>query len=184
MFVRYKANTPIFFPIPHSRLILILHFCNGTKEMTPSLFPRPDILLAPKRDLTTVAQPSEVLDPVIRSMQLANEGNLDGIRELLDVGSYVNFRDTDDRTALHIAASPPSASSLCSWLRYGGSPSGEKVFVDGEGWPEAASPTWRGEWLGVGPTILELLVAPTTGMKKSRGFNEEEPPYANSIKFP
>ncbi|TYJ30592.1 hypothetical protein E1A91_A06G140800v1 [Gossypium mustelinum] len=37
-------------------------------------------------------------------MYLANEGDLDGIRELLDSGINVNFRDIDDRTALHIAA--------------------------------------------------------------------------------
>ncbi|XP_021294970.1 serine/threonine-protein kinase STY17 [Herrania umbratica] len=40
----------------------------------------------------------------VRLMYLANEGDLDGIRELLDSGIDVNFRDIDDRTALHIAA--------------------------------------------------------------------------------
>ncbi|XWS12452.1 hypothetical protein CRYUN_Cryun37aG0089900 [Craigia yunnanensis] len=40
----------------------------------------------------------------VRLMYLANEGDLDGIRELLDSGIIVNFRDIDDRTALHIAA--------------------------------------------------------------------------------
>ncbi|XWS18559.1 hypothetical protein CRYUN_Cryun32bG0055700 [Craigia yunnanensis] len=39
----------------------------------------------------------------VRLMYLANEGDLDGIRELLDSGINVNFRDIDDRTALHIA---------------------------------------------------------------------------------
>ncbi|XVE88283.1 hypothetical protein DITRI_Ditri19aG0057200 [Diplodiscus trichospermus] len=39
-----------------------------------------------------------------RLMYLANEGDLDGIRELLDSGINVNFGDIDDRTALHIAA--------------------------------------------------------------------------------
>lgn len=37
-------------------------------------------------------------------MYLANEGDLDGIKELLDSGSDVNFRDIDGRTALHVAA--------------------------------------------------------------------------------
>ncbi|XVF40249.1 hypothetical protein PTKIN_Ptkin01aG0096900 [Pterospermum kingtungense] len=40
----------------------------------------------------------------VRLMYLADEGDLDGIRELLDSGINVNFRDIDDRTALHIAA--------------------------------------------------------------------------------
>ncbi|EOY27878.1 hypothetical protein QUC31_012725 [Theobroma cacao] len=40
----------------------------------------------------------------VRLMYLANEGDLDGIRELLGSGIDVNFRDIDDRTALHIAA--------------------------------------------------------------------------------
>ncbi|KAI4308065.1 hypothetical protein L6164_031180 [Bauhinia variegata] len=44
------------------------------------------------------------LDPSVRLMYLANEGDLDGINELLDSGSDVNFRDIDGRTALHIAA--------------------------------------------------------------------------------
>ncbi|KAJ7963880.1 putative Protein kinase [Quillaja saponaria] len=37
-------------------------------------------------------------------MYLTNEGDLDGIKELLDSGTDVNFRDIDSRTALHIAA--------------------------------------------------------------------------------
>ena len=44
------------------------------------------------------------IDPRVRLMYLANEGDLDGIRELLDSGIDVNFRDNDDRTALHVAA--------------------------------------------------------------------------------
>lgn len=40
----------------------------------------------------------------IRLMYLANEGDMDGIRELLDSGVDVNFRDIDGRTALHVAA--------------------------------------------------------------------------------
>ncbi|KDP21162.1 hypothetical protein JCGZ_21633 [Jatropha curcas] len=44
------------------------------------------------------------IDPGVRLMYSVNECNLDGIRELLDSGIDVNFRDIDDRTALHIAA--------------------------------------------------------------------------------
>lgn len=47
---------------------------------------------------------AEDIDPRVRLMYLANEGDLEGIKELLDSGIDVNFRDIDDRTALHIAA--------------------------------------------------------------------------------
>ncbi|XAR59287.1 Non-specific serine/threonine protein kinase [Bertholletia excelsa] len=43
-------------------------------------------------------------DPRVRLMYLANEGDLEGIKELLDAGTDVNFRDIDNRTALHIAS--------------------------------------------------------------------------------
>uniref|UniRef100_A0A5B7AK26 Putative dual specificity protein kinase shkB n=1 Tax=Davidia involucrata TaxID=16924 RepID=A0A5B7AK26_DAVIN len=46
----------------------------------------------------------EGIDPTVRLMYLANEGDLEGIKELLDSGTDVNFRDIDDRTALHVAA--------------------------------------------------------------------------------
>ncbi|XP_062096582.1 integrin-linked protein kinase 1 [Humulus lupulus] len=44
------------------------------------------------------------IDPRVKLMYLANEGDLDGIQELLDSGIDVNFRDADGRTALHVAA--------------------------------------------------------------------------------
>ncbi|XP_057726007.1 integrin-linked protein kinase 1 [Arachis stenosperma] len=47
---------------------------------------------------------SEAVDESVRLMYLANEGDLEGIKELLDFGSDVNFRDIDGRTALHVAA--------------------------------------------------------------------------------
>ncbi|GMN54876.1 hypothetical protein TIFTF001_023999 [Ficus carica] len=46
----------------------------------------------------------EVIDPRVRLMYLASEGDMDGIKELLDSGTNVNFKDIDGRTALHIAA--------------------------------------------------------------------------------
>jgi len=58
--------------------------------------------LAPERD--GAGDVSEALDPTVRLMYLANEGDLDGIEELLDAGSDVNFTDIDGRTALHVAA--------------------------------------------------------------------------------
>nr|ABF72018.1 protein kinase family protein [Musa acuminata] len=46
----------------------------------------------------------EEVDANIRLMYLANEGDLAGIEETLASGVDVNFRDIDDRTALHVAA--------------------------------------------------------------------------------
>lgn len=45
-----------------------------------------------------------VVDPGVRLMYMANEGDVEGIKEALDSGTSVNFRDIDDRTALHVAA--------------------------------------------------------------------------------
>ncbi|KAJ4980581.1 hypothetical protein NE237_031418 [Protea cynaroides] len=47
---------------------------------------------------------AETIDPTFRLMCSANEGDLEGIVELLDSGTDVNFRDVDGRTALHVAA--------------------------------------------------------------------------------
>ncbi|KAL3615154.1 hypothetical protein CASFOL_040815 [Castilleja foliolosa] len=44
------------------------------------------------------------IDPGFKLMYLVNAGDLDGIKELLDSGTDVNFRDIDHRTALHVAA--------------------------------------------------------------------------------
>ncbi|TYI77776.1 hypothetical protein E1A91_D06G166000v1 [Gossypium mustelinum] len=64
--------------------------------------------MAPERDRGEADgkenEEGEEIDEGVRLMYLANEGDLDGIRELLDSGINVNFRDIDDRTALHIAA--------------------------------------------------------------------------------
>lgn len=68
--------------------------------------------LAPQRcedELSKIDDEEEIwspddIDPRVRLMYLSNEGDLEGIKELLDSGVNVNFRDIDDRTALHIAA--------------------------------------------------------------------------------
>ncbi|XP_041025814.1 integrin-linked protein kinase 1 isoform X1 [Juglans microcarpa x Juglans regia] len=66
--------------------------------------------LAPDRhtdDEGSVTENDEVaegIDPGVRLMYLANGGDLEGIRELLDSGVDVNFKDIDDRRALHVSA--------------------------------------------------------------------------------
>ncbi|KAM1131482.1 hypothetical protein TB1_045278 [Malus domestica] len=57
--------------------------------------------LAPDRDDSVTPEP---VDPRVRLLYMANEGDLDAIRELLDSGIDVNFTDIDGRTALHVAA--------------------------------------------------------------------------------
>ncbi|GAB2223645.1 hypothetical protein Drorol1_Dr00004383, partial [Drosera rotundifolia] len=42
--------------------------------------------------------------PSLKLMYAANEGDIDGIRELVGLGADVNFRDIDNRTPLHVAA--------------------------------------------------------------------------------
>lgn len=59
--------------------------------------------MAPEREDTS-GSGLEAVDPTVGLMYLANEGDMEGIKELLDGGSDVNFRDIDDRTALHVAA--------------------------------------------------------------------------------
>ncbi|XP_054817294.1 integrin-linked protein kinase 1-like [Prosopis cineraria] len=60
--------------------------------------------MAPERRNSGDDTGSEAIHSSVRLMYLANEGDLDGIKELLDSGSDVNFRDIDGRTALHVAA--------------------------------------------------------------------------------
>ncbi|KAL2938522.1 Integrin-linked protein kinase 1 [Bienertia sinuspersici] len=63
--------------------------------------------MAPERDTTTPLSPEfdpSKIEEGVRLMFLANEGDLDGINELLDSGIDVNFKDIDSRTPLHIAA--------------------------------------------------------------------------------
>lgn len=47
---------------------------------------------------------SEGLDTRVRLMYATNEGDLDGIQELLNSGADVNYQDIDGRTPLHVAA--------------------------------------------------------------------------------
>ncbi|XP_042064471.1 integrin-linked protein kinase 1-like [Salvia splendens] len=67
--------------------------------------------MAPERDYEELDELEEQeendvidIDPGLKLMYVVNAGDLDGIRELLESGVDVNFRDIDHRTALHIAA--------------------------------------------------------------------------------
>ncbi|RZC45914.1 hypothetical protein C5167_038863 [Papaver somniferum] len=51
-----------------------------------------------------VLEEVDEIDPTFQLMYLANEGDLEGMTELLDSGVNINFQDIDGRTALHIAA--------------------------------------------------------------------------------
>ena len=53
---------------------------------------------------TDGAEAEEAIDSRVGLMYLANEGDLEGIKELLNSGTDVNFQDIDKRTALHLAA--------------------------------------------------------------------------------
>lgn len=59
------------------------------------------------------------IEPGVKLMYLTNEGDLDGIKELLDSGTDVNFRDIDDRTALHVAACQGSSDVVKVLLENG-----------------------------------------------------------------
>ncbi|KAH1092828.1 hypothetical protein GLYMA_14G026700v4 [Glycine max] len=73
-----------------------------TKKLHPRFSLGRQSSLAPER--AGAGDSSEALDPAVRLMYLANEGDSDGIKELLDAGSNVNFTDIDGRTSLHVAA--------------------------------------------------------------------------------
>lgn len=60
--------------------------------------------LAPEKDREESDVDIDVIDPGVRLMYLANEGDLEGIQELVNSGVDANFRDIDGRTALHIAS--------------------------------------------------------------------------------
>lgn len=61
--------------------------------------------LGPERAVsTTLTEELEGMDPGFKLMYLANEGDVEGIKEQLDGGISVHFRDGDDRTPLHVAS--------------------------------------------------------------------------------
>lgn len=62
--------------------------------------------LAPERsnEETELGNDGEGVDQGVRLMYSAFEGDVNGIREVLESGVSVNFRDIDGRTALHVAS--------------------------------------------------------------------------------
>ena len=64
--------------------------------------------MVPKRHKATSTAVEETndmerpIDPKVSLMYLANEGDLDRIRELLDSNINVNFKDSSGYTALHV----------------------------------------------------------------------------------
>ncbi|KAL1189786.1 Integrin-linked protein kinase 1 [Cardamine amara subsp. amara] len=63
-----------------------------------------ETLTEDKDDELAATAAAGIVDPTIRLMYLANEGDIDGIKKMLDSGTNVDYRDIDGRTALHIAA--------------------------------------------------------------------------------
>ncbi|MFS8026618.1 putative protein kinase TKL-Pl-5 family [Helianthus anomalus] len=63
--------------------------------------------MAPERELESDSDSDdgmEEIDPRVRLMFFASEGDLEGIKKLMKSGTDVNFRDIDNRTALHVAS--------------------------------------------------------------------------------
>ena len=79
----------------------------------------PDGHLEDLEELVKQHQTEEGIDSRVRLMYLANEGDLEGINELLDSGVDVNFHDIDNRTALHIAACQGFADVVALLLERG-----------------------------------------------------------------
>ncbi|XP_041991977.1 integrin-linked protein kinase 1-like isoform X2 [Salvia splendens] len=75
---------------------------------------------APENDAVLASGSIEdAMDSGVRLMYLANEGDLEGIQELLDSGTAVNFRDIDNRSALHVAACQGRTNVVDLLLRRG-----------------------------------------------------------------
>lgn len=78
--------------------------------------------MAPDRQPEKVVETEEdgeEIDSGVRLMYSANEGDLEGIKELLDSGINVNFHDIDNRTALHVAACQGCSEIVDLLLRRG-----------------------------------------------------------------
>ncbi|CAA6673005.1 unnamed protein product [Spirodela intermedia] len=69
----------------------------------------------------------------IRLMYAANEGDVEGIRELLEDGANANFKDIDGRTALHVAACQGFTEVVELLLRSGAKPLADAIHYKHNG---------------------------------------------------
>ncbi|KAL0399670.1 UNVERIFIED_CONTAM: Integrin-linked protein kinase [Sesamum radiatum] len=108
----------------------------------------------------------EDLDSGVRLMYSANEGDLEGIQELLDSGTTVNFRDIDGRTALHVAACQGRTDVVDLLLR-----SGAEVDVK-DRWGSTGTfciASWRGIQVAVKKLGEEFFI----DEEKVKAFRDE-----------
>ncbi|XP_055823963.1 integrin-linked protein kinase 1 isoform X2 [Solanum dulcamara] len=81
--------------------------------------------LAPERDgvsddsVTAGHEVDGGIESGLRLMYMTNDGDLEGMKELLDSGTGVNYTDIDGRTALHIAACQGNADVVDFLLKNG-----------------------------------------------------------------
>uniref|UniRef100_A0A7N0RGN2 non-specific serine/threonine protein kinase n=1 Tax=Kalanchoe fedtschenkoi TaxID=63787 RepID=A0A7N0RGN2_KALFE len=71
---------------------------------------------------------SEGIDSRVRLMYASNEGDLDGIKELLDAGADVNYKDIDGRTPLHVAACQGRADVVALLLDRGADVNAQDIW--------------------------------------------------------
>ncbi|WRX08365.1 Serine-threonine/tyrosine-protein kinase [Theobroma cacao] len=84
--------------------------------------------LAPDREGSAGEAIGAEIEPRVRLMYMANEGDLEGIKELLDSGTNVNFKDIDGRTALHVAACQCLTDVVQLLLDRGADPLADAVY--------------------------------------------------------
>lgn len=81
--------------------------------------------LAPEKDgviddsVTAGHEVDGDVDSGLRLMYMTNDSDLEGMKELLDSGTSVNYTDIDGRTALHIAACQGNADVVDFLLKNG-----------------------------------------------------------------
>ncbi|KAF2290637.1 hypothetical protein GH714_014814 [Hevea brasiliensis] len=84
--------------------------------------------LKPEGEGLSPEEEEAIIDPRIRLMYLANEGEMEGIKEILDSGTNVNFRDIDGRTALHVAACQGFSDVVQLLLDRGAEPLADAIY--------------------------------------------------------
>uniref|UniRef100_M1BGC4 Integrin-linked protein kinase n=1 Tax=Solanum tuberosum TaxID=4113 RepID=M1BGC4_SOLTU len=128
--------------------------------------------LAPEKDgvsddsVTAGHGVDEGIDSGLRLMYMTNDGDLEGMEELLDSGTSVNYKDIDGRTALHIAACQGYADVVDFLLKNG-------AHVDAmDRWGSTGTycvALWRGTEVAVKKLGEELF----TDEDKVKAFGDE-----------